>query len=312
MLSSCDAAGALIALAACATGPGAAPGEPVSASSAAWQDRYDLDGDGVRDRIEIGATGGAHCCYTLAIISGKTGARTELPFELDGGYIGGLDLSQPERFTVAVAASGTARLILEVATYGGEPQPLPAAWRALGVISHRIAVSFAGGLAIENLGWRCNQALLAIRRGLWTAWEGLPGPCTPDEVFQALDAVPTIRRADVIGAEPLRVLDYVGVRAADESLVVAHVETTGSHQHVPDANSGKPLRMARLDLLSPGEAAAAASALDALPHQSLPHERYWQTGLVVRIDESTGMPAALGLVAAGDSDGYVRQLQWLP
>jgi hypothetical protein len=49
--------------------------------------------------------------------------RTALPFELDGGYPGGLDLSQPERFAVTTAPLGAARLVIEVATYGGEPQP---------------------------------------------------------------------------------------------------------------------------------------------------------------------------------------------
>jgi hypothetical protein len=309
----CRAAGALLALASCIARPSAPHGEPANASGAlAWQDRYDLDGDGARDRIEVGFTGGAHCCYTLAIVSGRTGVRTELPFELDGGYVGGLDLSQPERFAVAVAPSGVAHLVIEVATYGGEPQPLPAEWAALGVTSHRIAVSLTGGLTIENLGWRCDQALLAIQRGLWAAWEGLPGDCTPHAVFAALDAVPTIRRAGLIGAEPLRVLDYLAVRSSDESLVVAHVETTGSHARIPDAAAGTPVRLVRLDLLSPIEAAAAAAALAARPHQSLPHEIYWRSGLAVRVDESGGAPTALGLVAAGDSDAYVQHLQWSP
>jgi hypothetical protein len=120
----CRAAGALLALASCVARPGVPRGEPANASGGSgWQERYDLDGDGVRDRIEVGSTGGAHCCYTLAIVSGRTGVRTALTFELDGGYPGGLDLSQPERFAVTTAPLGAARLVIEVATYGGEPQP---------------------------------------------------------------------------------------------------------------------------------------------------------------------------------------------
>jgi hypothetical protein len=94
--------------------------------------------------------------------------------------------------------------------------------------------------------------------------------------------------------------------------VVPHVETTGSHARIPEAAAGTLVRMVRLDLLSPTEAAAASAALAARPHESLPHEIYWRTGLAVRIGEPGGMPAALGLVEAWDSDAYVRRLQWSP
>ncbi len=105
------------------------------------------------DRIEVQFTGGAHCCYTLAMVDGRSGARSALPFELDGGYPSGLDLSQPERFAIDVSSAKAARLILEIATYNGEPEALPEDGYGLGVTSHRVAVSFVGGIVVENLGW---------------------------------------------------------------------------------------------------------------------------------------------------------------
>ena len=65
-----------------------------------WTQAYDFDNDGKNDTIEVMFTGGAHCCYSLVMRLSATGTTHRLPFELDGGYVAGLDLSQPQRFTV--------------------------------------------------------------------------------------------------------------------------------------------------------------------------------------------------------------------
>lgn len=102
-----------------------------------WHERYDFTGDGTPDRVEISFTGGGSCCYLLALRDGATGRRTALPFELDGGYVGGLDLSRPEQLAVGTEPSGRAYLVLRVATYGGEPEALPSDGWGLGVTSPR-------------------------------------------------------------------------------------------------------------------------------------------------------------------------------
>jgi hypothetical protein len=76
----------------------------------------------------------------------STGEEVMLPFELDGGYVGGLDLSQPDRFAIRTREAGLPELLIEINTYNGEPLPLDPEWaRRYRIRTHRIAVCFAGG-----------------------------------------------------------------------------------------------------------------------------------------------------------------------
>lgn len=126
--------GALVALAAgCAEPP-------------PWTDAYDFDGDGRNDHVEARHSGGAHCCYTLTVQLSASGRRQALPFQLDGGYVGGLDLSKPQQFSIRAAPGAAPELLMQIETYNGVPQPLPPEWlRQYGIRSHRIGVSFPGG-----------------------------------------------------------------------------------------------------------------------------------------------------------------------
>lgn len=111
-----------------------------------WTHSYDFDGDGKNDRVEPEHTGGAHCCYRITVHLTSTGKPHRLPFRLDGGYVGGLDLSQPDRFNIVQTEGSLPELVMEIETYNGEPRPLPRSWkRRYGVTSHRIAVSFPCG-----------------------------------------------------------------------------------------------------------------------------------------------------------------------
>jgi hypothetical protein len=118
-----------------------------------WTDQYDFDADGRADHVEVAFSGGAHCCYTLALHTAN-GRTIALPFELDGGYVLGLDLSRPDHFDVRVDPDG-AYLVLEIQTYNGEPGPIPRAWtHRWGIRSHRIAVRFRGkGFRAVDLPW---------------------------------------------------------------------------------------------------------------------------------------------------------------
>lgn len=303
----------LMAVTACAllACSGAPPGASDGNRSDRWQERYDFTGDGVKDRIEVSYSGGGHCCYTVAMVDGKSGGRVELPFELDGGYPSGMDLSQPERFAIEEAREGRpARLVLEVATYNGEPERLPADGFGLGVTSHRVAVTFAEGKPrVENLGWRCARALTVIQRGSWTAWEGLAADCDPREVFATLEVVPLEITAGALGAAGRPVTVHRGERS-DGSIVVAY---TARDEAAPSTDGVRPLpRLLRLDLVQPELAAKAVKMVLEVAGTSSPEPvgdwRYWSCGIAVRAAPASDAMDALTLVGAGDAARFAREL----
>jgi hypothetical protein len=107
-----------------------------------WRRAFDFDGDGVADTVDSRFTGGAHCCYflTVRLSSGKV---FEVPFEMDGGYVFGLDLSRPGNFDIRVV-DGRARLFMYIARYTYTEYPIPKKWkRQYGFTSHHVIVSFA-------------------------------------------------------------------------------------------------------------------------------------------------------------------------
>ena len=113
----------------------------------AWKTQFDFDGDGRPDRIDVSFSGGAHCCYTLAVHTTKSDRVVAVPFELDGGYVGGLSLADPKRFAVVKGADGVAKLVMEVAVYAGRPQPIPADWTTrYGIHTHSIEVEIRSGI----------------------------------------------------------------------------------------------------------------------------------------------------------------------
>lgn len=290
---------------------GAPPGASDGNRSERWQERYDFTGDGVNDRIEISYSGGGHCCYTVAIVDGKSGGRIELPFELDGGYPSGMDLSQPERFAIEEGREGRpARLVLEVATYNGEPEQLPDDGFGLGVTSHRIAVTLAEGKPrVENLGWRCARALTVIQRGSWTAWEGLPADCDPREVFATLEVVPLEITAGALGAAGRPVTGHRGERG-DGSIVVAY---TARDEAAPSTDGVRPLpRLLRLDLVQPELAAKAVELLlsgaGMRPPERIGLWHYWSRGLAVHAAPASEAMQALTLVGAGDAARFAQEL----
>ncbi len=65
-----------------------------------WMNKYDIDGDGKNDEIDYSFSGGAHCCYKISVLLTKNKKRYNFPFQMDGGYIGGLDLSCKNNFSI--------------------------------------------------------------------------------------------------------------------------------------------------------------------------------------------------------------------
>lgn len=140
------ALGACVACSAPPPRPGPTQPAPAVPHATSWRDAYDLDGDGTNDRIISEFTGGGHCCYRIGAALSSTGVSTVFPFEMDGGYPAGLDLSQPTRFTVRTRDGGIPEIVYEIDVYNGEPQPIdPETTQRWGIRSHRVVLCFAGG-----------------------------------------------------------------------------------------------------------------------------------------------------------------------
>jgi hypothetical protein len=134
------------------TPPPSAPAPAPSASApqltpTRWEHAYDLDGDGKNDEIVSEFTGGAHCCYHVGAALSSTGTTIMLPFEMDGGYVGGAALiSQPSQFAVRTRVGSLPEIVYQIATYDGIEQPLDPAWtKRWKIHSHRVTLCFAGG-----------------------------------------------------------------------------------------------------------------------------------------------------------------------
>ena len=62
-----------------------------------WLNSFDLDGDTITDKISFSFSEGAHCCYKIIITLSSEKKEQSFPFEMDGGYIAGVDNSCPDK-----------------------------------------------------------------------------------------------------------------------------------------------------------------------------------------------------------------------
>jgi hypothetical protein len=135
---------AIMLVAACRSSPSNTSVE--TDTSSRWTTAFDFDGDQRNDEVIVSFGGGAHCCYRLAVRLTSTGEEHRLPFLLDGGYIGGLDLSRPERFDIRKTDGALPEIVMAIEGYNDELRPIPKEWTDLyGFRTNHIAVGFQGG-----------------------------------------------------------------------------------------------------------------------------------------------------------------------
>jgi hypothetical protein len=109
-----------------------------------WTTQFDFDGDGNRDTVQYSYSGGAHCCYTIAVELSGSGFVYNFPFEMDGGYEYGLDLSKPGHFNIRdYDNDGLPEIFMEINTYNGEKYPLPDEWiQEYGIKTNYIIIEY--------------------------------------------------------------------------------------------------------------------------------------------------------------------------
>ncbi|TPN85938.1 hypothetical protein [Aquimarina algicola] len=107
----------------------------------------DLDGDKIYDKILFQYSGGGHCCYTMTLYLSSLDRMITYPFEMDGGYLFGVDGSNPEHFYIDdYDDDGLPEIFMEISTYNGEKYPLNKKWiKKYGFKTHYILFDFLEG-----------------------------------------------------------------------------------------------------------------------------------------------------------------------
>jgi len=123
---------------------------PSYVNKSTWLEQFDLDGDGKNDYIGYEFTGGGHCCYKIEVTLSSDEIERKFPFEMDGGYVGGLDNSNPQQFDIRdIDNDGLPEILMEIATYNGSPYPIPKSWKKkFGIKSHHIVIEYEKGKLI--------------------------------------------------------------------------------------------------------------------------------------------------------------------
>jgi hypothetical protein len=109
-----------------------------------WSETFDFDGDRINDKVIYKFTGGAHCCYLVSVLLSSDRMLYEFPFEMDGGYEGGLDLSKPEHFNIRdYDDDGLPEIFMEINTYNSERYEIPLEWREeYGIYTNYIVIDY--------------------------------------------------------------------------------------------------------------------------------------------------------------------------
>ncbi len=118
-----------------------------------WRNSFDIDGDSINDKINFSFSEGAHCCYKIIITLSSDKKEQEFPFEMDGGYIMGVDNSQPEQFNISnIDSDSLPEITMKIQSYNGELSEIPKAWqKEYGIKTNFIIIQYENGkLKVSN------------------------------------------------------------------------------------------------------------------------------------------------------------------
>ncbi len=95
-----------------------------------WRNGFDLDGDKINDKINFSFSEGAHCCYKIIIELSSDKKNYSFPFEMDGGYLSGVDNSQPNQFNISnIDSDSLPEITMKIQSYNGELSAIPKKWQ---------------------------------------------------------------------------------------------------------------------------------------------------------------------------------------
>ncbi|GMT49074.1 MAG: hypothetical protein IEMM0008_0613 [bacterium] len=119
----------------------------VASGQVDWRLAFDFDGDGIMDEVRIDYSGGAHCCYKISVILSSTRKTRRIPFEMDGGYPKGLNLSRKVHFDIQdYDLDGKAEIFMEIDTYSYHKHTIKKGWiKKYGIRNNYILVDFENG-----------------------------------------------------------------------------------------------------------------------------------------------------------------------
>ncbi|MEJ2694441.1 MAG: hypothetical protein P8166_15775 [Candidatus Thiodiazotropha sp.] len=111
-----------------------------------WDEAFDFDGDKHKDTVLVSFSDGAHCCYRISIKLSSQSHPVSFPFWIDGGYVGGLDLSNPDNFFISdFDHDGKPEIYMHISQYNGKSYPILKEWQQkYDFKSNNIIIDFKG------------------------------------------------------------------------------------------------------------------------------------------------------------------------
>lgn len=119
-------------------------GQELAKKDVNWLNSFDIDGDRIKDQIGFNFSGGGHCCYKINIVLSSDKIERKFPFEMDGGYVGGVDNSQPNQFDIRdIDADNLPEIIMQIQTYNNKKSSLPKKWKKkYGITNNYIVIEY--------------------------------------------------------------------------------------------------------------------------------------------------------------------------
>jgi|LakMenEpi03Aug12_release.lakeMendotaPanAssembly.Ray.scaffolds.fasta_scaffold129873_2 hypothetical protein len=117
-----------------------------------WLNSFDLDGDKINEEIYFDYSGGAHCCYHIHIKLSSNETVYDYPFDMDGGYIFGVDNSWPDKFDIQdYDKDGLPEIKMMIQTYNAEIGKVPFKWKTkYHIKSNTILIEYENGKLITR------------------------------------------------------------------------------------------------------------------------------------------------------------------